>query len=146
MYGITYHQITGFSLMKQITLRCFSATMVTLLICPKALFASFLITYFIVNQIHVPSKEKQYIFLCLILFRYDLNLPSVSIIFLNPIIPTCSLNFLLKIRFKDRIFFHHKDRLPVDLCSKIIYKYTCRTCQGSYIGSTVKQSKIVNYQ
>ena len=38
-------------------------------------------------------------------------------------------------------FFKGKDRILDELKSKIIYKYTCETCQASYVGSSTKQAK-----
>ena len=35
-----------------------------------------------------------------------------------------------------------KEKLLLDLCSNIIYKYTCDKWQVSYIGSSIKQSRI----
>ena len=31
-------------------------------------------------------------------------------------------------------------------CAQILYKFSCRSCQGSYIGSTTKQSRIRFFQ
>ena len=32
--------------------------------------------------------------------------------------------------------------MPAELCSRIIYKFECESCKDSYIGSTMKQSKV----
>ena len=39
-------------------------------------------------------------------------------------------------------FFRGKDRIPDELKSNIVYKYTCDTCQASYVGSSTKQAKV----
>ena len=36
--------------------------------------------------------------------------------------------------------------MPAELCTNIIYKFSCGSCQGSYIGSTTKQSRIRFFQ
>ena len=38
-------------------------------------------------------------------------------------------------------FFKGKDWIPDELKSNIVYKYTCDTCQASYVGSSTKQAK-----
>ena len=55
-------------------------------------------------------------------------------------------NFCFKNKFSIKSLFNYKDSLPDELCSNIIYKFSCGTCQGSYIGSTTKQSRIRFYQ
>ena len=101
--------------------------MVTLLICSTALFASFLTTYLIVNQNYIPSKEKQYIFLCLILFRYDLNLPSVSIIFLV------------------QMFFHHSGTCRLIGHIETFYsKPTINACKAGYWIRSRKKTLILS--
>ena len=50
--------------------------------------------------------------------------------------------FSFKNKFQIQSFFPYKDKLHVDLQSNIIYKYRCDTCNGIYIGSSIKQSKI----
>ena len=35
-------------------------------------------------------------------------------------------------------FFRFKDRLPLKLRSHVVYKFTCRRCQASYIGETCR--------
>ena len=38
-------------------------------------------------------------------------------------------------------FFKHKERLPLHLCSGVIYKFECESCKALYIGSTTRQLK-----
>ena len=56
--------------------------------------------------------------------------------------PYIDFKFSLKNFKQIKSFFRYKDLLPDVLRSNIIYKYTCDACQGIYIGSTSKQSKI----
>ena len=39
-------------------------------------------------------------------------------------------------------FFNYNDRMPAELCCRIIYKLKCESCKDYYIGSTMKQSKV----
>ena len=38
--------------------------------------------------------------------------------------------------------FRFKDVIPDHLCSNIVYLFTCRSCQATYIGSTVRNLSI----
>ena len=38
--------------------------------------------------------------------------------------------------------FRFKDRLPYDLVSGVVYKYTCGSCKSSYYGETDKHLKV----
>jgi hypothetical protein len=73
--------------------------------------------------------------------------PSSKIVnYLKQILPTyypqIEFKFSLKNNFKIQSYFRYKDTLPVDLRSNFIYKYTCGSCHESYIGSSVKQTKV----
>ena len=35
-------------------------------------------------------------------------------------------------------FFRFKDRIPSHLCSNIVYKFTCGSCQATYIGKSIR--------
>jgi hypothetical protein len=43
-------------------------------------------------------------------------------------------------------FFKYKDKLPDELCSSIIYKYTCDACNSIYIGKTIRNLSIRIYE
>ena len=43
-------------------------------------------------------------------------------------------------------FFKHKERLPLHLCSGVIYEYECESCKALYIGSTTRQLKCRAYE
>ena len=58
------------------------------------------------------------------------------------IYPQISFKFSFKNNFTIKSIFNYKDRMPAELCSRIIYKFECESCKDSYIGSTMKQSKV----
>jgi len=60
--------------------------------------------------------------------------------------PQINFKFSLKNSFRIRSLLNHKDKLPAELRSDIIYQYTCGICHDSYIGSSSKQSKIRFHQ
>lgn len=55
--------------------------------------------------------------------------------------PQVNFIFAFQNSFKIFSFFNHKERLPKPLCSSVIYKYTCHSCNAMYIGSTLRQFK-----
>ena len=92
------------------------------------------------KPITVP-KQKIYISLPFI------GPPSNKLVtFLNRTLPRyfpqIDFRFSLKNNFKIASFFPFKDKIPKDVCADIIYEYKCGTCQVSYIGSSIRQSKI----
>ena len=55
--------------------------------------------------------------------------------------PQFEFRFHFSSDFSIGSFFKGKDQIPDELKSNIVYKYTCDTCQASYIGSSTKQAK-----
>lgn len=53
---------------------------------------------------------------------------------------------LVRVIFKSKrnigSFFKFKDRVPAELQSAIIYKYSCSCCNATYIGKTKRQAKV----
>ena len=56
------------------------------------------------------------------------------------LILVCTNNFSIGSLFK------HKERLPVSMCSNIVYKYECLVCNNQYFGSTTRQFKVRIYE
>ena len=42
---------------------------------------------------------------------------------------------------KINVFFKHKDSLDPLLCSSVVYKFDCGSCNASYVGSTARHLK-----
>ena len=56
----------------------------------------------------------------------------------------CKENFNIKLvfnSFKIKTYFSHKDPIPDDLKSFLVYKFTCASCSSSYIGKTCHHFK-----
>ena len=60
---------------------------------------------------------------------------------LHKIYPHLKINLVFKNNFSIGSIFKHKERLPSDLCSSVVYKYECALCNKCYIGSTTRQLK-----
>ena len=54
----------------------------------------------------------------------------------------CKLQILFKSQRKFANVFRFKDRLPFDLVSGVVYKYTCGRCNFSYSGETDRHLKV----
>lgn len=56
--------------------------------------------------------------------------------FLQDAFPQISFNLICTNTKTIGSLFRFKDSLPVDARSNVVYKYTCRCCNASYVGST----------
>ena len=61
---------------------------------------------------------------------------------LNDNFPAITFKIVFTNEFKIGNFFHHKDRIPDQLCSNIVYKFTCPGCQARYVGCSGRSFKI----
>ena len=55
---------------------------------------------------------------------------------------SCKLQFVFKSQRKLLNVFRFKDRLPSDLVSGVVYKYTCGRCNSTYYGETDRHLKV----
>ena len=53
--------------------------------------------------------------------------------------PHLDINFICTNSLSIQSFFKHKERLPDSLCSSIVYKFQCMSCNALYLGSTRRQ-------
>ena len=58
------------------------------------------------------------------------------------ILNCCKLQIVFKCQRKLANVFRFKDRLPFDLVSGVVYKYTCGRCNSSYYGETDRHLKV----
>ena len=54
----------------------------------------------------------------------------------------CKLQIVFKTQRKPSNVFRFKDRLPSDLVSGVVYKYTCGRCSSTYYGETDRHLKV----
>ena len=95
----------------------------------------------------VATASKQQIYISLPFFGApSLTLSKNLTRILSKSYPQIDFKFTFQNNFTIASFFKYKDSLPAELCSSVIYKYSCGTCHGSYIGSTTKQARIRFYQ
>ena len=56
-------------------------------------------------------------------------------------LPSVKINFIYKASSRLRTLLSFKDKLPSQLTSGIVYKYTCSRCKSTYIGETIRHAK-----
>lgn len=61
--------------------------------------------------------------------------------FLSQAYPHINFKFCLKNTFNIASLFRFKDKLPQSVLSSVIYKFQCRGCNASYVGSTRQKFK-----
>ena len=61
---------------------------------------------------------------------------------LKGLLNSCKLQIVFKSQRKLSNVFRFKDRLPSDLVSGVVYKYTCGRCNSTYDGETDRHLKV----
>ena len=61
---------------------------------------------------------------------------------LKSLLNSCKLQIVFKSQRKLSNVFRFKDRLPSDLVSGVVYKYTCGRCNSTYYGETDRHLKV----
>ena len=56
-------------------------------------------------------------------------------------LPKCRIKVITKATVRLSSLFSYKDKVPGNLSSGVIYKFTCGTCNGTYIGKTKRHLK-----
>ena len=97
----------------------------------------------VIKRTHVTTVEKKTLIL---------SPPYLGHIFLKTrtklmksfkgILNCCKLQIVFKSQRKLVNVFRFKDRLPFELVSGVVYKYTCGRCNSSYYGETDRLLKV----
>ena len=86
------------------------------------------------------SVPKQELFIKLPYYGYATDkITSELNNFLNKLFPQLNIKFICTNSLSIQSFFKHKERLPDPLCSSIIYKFQCLSCNAQYLGSSRRQ-------
>ena len=57
-------------------------------------------------------------------------------------LPYCNLRFVFQTKCNLSNFFTFKDKIPSFLCSGIVYKFHCGSCNATYNGKTKRHFKV----
>ena len=96
----------------------------------------FLEKIFVAKQVFltVPQKELR---ICLpYLGKQSLELKSKMQKFVHKYFPQCKIQVIFKCNNRFQSFLGFKDKVPNNLRSHLLYKYTCNSCKAIYIGKT----------
>ena len=113
---------------------------------PLDLFHSFLRNF--LDKLHncrpsVPSVPKQIMYINLPYYGYDsFKIRNELTRCFASAFPQVSFRFIFTNAYTIRSFFRYKDRVPKELCSNIVYKFNCSSCNAGYIGSSIRNLKI----
>ena len=109
---------------------------------PSNLFYNVL--YKFLNNIYFPkqnkiSVEKKVIYIKLPYYGYiSQKIKNVINRLTSEMYPQINLKIVFSNKLTISSFFKHKESLQSDMCSSVIYKFTC-ACNAQYIGSTARQ-------
>ena len=62
--------------------------------------------------------------------------------YVNKHVPCCKLTIIFRSQRRLKTLFRFKDSIPLALQSYVLYRYTCGTCNSSYIGKTDRHCHI----
>ena len=107
---------------------------------PKSVFHSCVKRFF--EKLFRPKQQednpdkKEVTMSLLYLGTISLKLRKRLINVFKQSLPAVDLKVVFRSSCRMRSFFRFKDRVPTDLVSHLIYKFTCADCNASYLGET----------
>ena len=102
----------------------------------KAYMKTFLDKVFVTKKVYftVPRKE---LCICLPFMGKDsLELKSKLTRFTSRYFPACRIKVIFKCNNRLKSLLAFKDRIPLNVRSHLLYRYTCNGCNAIYIGKT----------
>ena len=90
---------------------------------------------------HTVAKKKLILSLEF-LGKHSLEIKNRLEKIVNEQIPFCKLSVVFSSKNKLRNFFLFKDKVPIDLKSLVLYKFTCSDCNITYIGKTSRHYQV----
>ena len=100
------------------------------------------------DKIHLPKKavhtcaRKKLIFSLEYLGKNSLEIKKRLERVIQEQIPFCKINIVFSSKKKLRNFFAFKDKVPKNLKSLVLYKFTCSDCNVTYIGKTKRHYQV----
>ena len=105
-------------------------------------FKRFLDNLYIVRNKLTTVEKKPLILVLPFLGAISLQTRTKICKVLKGTLNCCKLQVVFKSQRKLSNLFRFKDRIPNDLVSAVVYKYTCRRCNSSYYGETDRHLKV----
>ena len=101
------------------------------------------------DKIHAPPKKvvhtcakKKLIFSLEYLGKHSLEIKKRLESVIREQLPFCKIEIVFSSRKKIRNFFSFKDKVPTNLRSLVLYKFTCSGCNVTYIGKTKRHFQV----
>ena len=86
---------------------------------------------------YYPTVPKKELSICLpFLGKHSLELKSKITRFADKYFPTCRIKVIFKCNNRLKNFLVFKDKIPLNVRSHLLYRYTCDGCNAIYIGKT----------
>ena len=86
---------------------------------------------------YYPTVPKRELSICLpFLGKHSLELKSKITRFADKYFPTCRIKVIFKCNNRLKNFLVFKDKIPLNVRSHLLYRYTCDGCNAIYIGKT----------
>ena len=96
------------------------------------------------NIITVPKKELR---ICIpYLGTQSLNIKKKLIKVISNYSPHCKINVIFNSSNRLRNFFGFKDKVPTDVRSHLLYRYTCSRCNSVYLGETRRHYLVRSFE
>ena len=96
----------------------------------------FLDKVFITKKVFYTVPQKELRFCLPFLGKQSLELKSKIQKFVHRYFPQCKIKVIFKCNNRFQNFLSFKDKVPNNLRSHLLYRYTCNSCKAIYIGKT----------
>ena len=95
------------------------------------------------DQQELPTNDQQACFQIILPFlgTFSRRLEKKIKLAVKHHLPNVKVNVIYRASTRLRTLFAFKDKIPVYLSSRIIYKFTCGRCNSTYIGESIRHTK-----
>ena len=92
------------------------------------------------HQVTISGPKKQTLYLSFPYISFEMNkvLQKELLAIFKKYLPQIDLKLAIYNNYKIKSFFRCKEQLPINLCSSIVYLFSCPNCSLGYIGSSMK--------
>ena len=105
----------------------------------ESLVKDFLQKRFTKSHVIISVKKLEKYFVLPFFGDQSMQMQRDVVSLLSKLYPYLTPRIVLRNQFTIKTFFRYKDRLPKANHSGVIYKYSCASCQASYVGSTYQR-------
>ena len=96
----------------------------------------FLDKIFIVKSVITTVPKKELVICLPFLGKQSLEIRTKLSKFVSKNFPQCKIRVIFNSNNRLRNFFNFKDKIPLNVRSHLLYRYTCDSCKAIYIGKT----------